>query len=168
MSKKDILFTEPTISIPEIGDVSHFVVNFNDSLKSKSNFRYAKKGWSSLKEFEKLVSLEVSRAIPEEWDIGKSVTKLKDRPKVVCSLIAYGKIDNGNLNKSIFDSLEGLVYINDASIVSSSSISASRTGHGFSIGFALLPNNVSISSIIKVQNSLSVKVLESFNLLDVN
>lgn len=140
----------------------YFIVNFKDKLESKSNFRIKKSDWAVMKRFESMVSAEVSRALPAQWEIGSREDKLIERPKVACALIAAGRVDNGNISKSILDSLEGLVYINDASVISSTSLSASRKESGFSLGFLLLPRDIELSRVTILQNLLTQEVLTSF------
>jgi hypothetical protein len=87
-------------------------------LRSKSNFRRGKKSknWSRLQGFEDELAISARAVRPMEWPMGDPGAAISSRPSVVAVVIADTLLDTGNVTKSVFDALEGVLYHTDASI----------------------------------------------------
>ena len=131
-------------------------------LLSKSNYRIDKKNWKSLKKFEELVSYVIREKVPEGWSLGSIEDSLVNRPQVIVSVIAHTKIDNGNTSKSLFDGLEGVVYHNDASIISTHILTIRENKEPLiAIGFAMIANGQA-TTVLESQSKLNLETLEAY------
>lgn len=131
-------------------------------LLSKSNYRIDKKNWKSLKKFEELISYVVREKIPADWSLGSIEESLVNRPQIIVSIIAHTKIDNGNTTKSLFDGLEGVVYHNDASIISTHTLTIRENREPLiAIGFAMISNG-EVARILESQSKLNLETLEAY------
>lgn len=74
---------------------------------SKSNFRYSKKNWKNLKNFEENLKFYILSKLDNYFISEKEGALFGIR------IITNSKYDTGNLSKSILDALEGVIYEND-------------------------------------------------------
>ena len=94
--------------------------------------------------------------MPDYWVLGDGELPIAMRPKVIVSIIAQTNVDNGNISKSILDSGEGVIYHNDASVVSSNSITIRGSKEdNIAIGFMLIPESCPTEKIIENQDLLT-------------
>jgi hypothetical protein len=142
---------------------NYFVVNLNVKLRSKSNFRIKKENWESYRKFEEYVAYSIKENLPSSWDLGDKELPIAKRPKVLVSIIAQTNVDNGNISKSILDSGEGVIYHNDASVVSSNSITIRGSKEdNIAIGFMIVSENITTEEILEKQFILNAVTLEKF------
>ena len=87
-------------------------------LRSKSNFRRgaASRSWSRLQGFEDELAITARSVRPLEWPLGDMAKPVSARPGVVAVVFAQTLLDTGNVTKSMYDALEGVLYHTDASI----------------------------------------------------
>jgi hypothetical protein len=89
-----------------------------DGVRSKSNFRRQRSGteWGKLSRFEDLVATYARAARPAHWVVGDGSVPVAQRPGVVAVVWARTLLDAGNLSKSVLDSLQDIVYVNDNAV----------------------------------------------------
>lgn len=87
-------------------------------LRSKSNFRRggASRNWSRLQGFEDELAITARSVRPLEWPLGDAAKPVSARPGIVAVVFAQTLLDTGNVSKSLYDALEGVLYHTDASI----------------------------------------------------
>lgn len=137
-----------------------FYVSVPFALRSKSNFRRgnarAGRQWDEFKSFESSVALLLAAARPESWDVGDPAASLAARPVVVCAIVARSLVDTANFSKSVLDAAQGVLYVNDASVLGVSSIGVrARTNQQALVAFAQLPGGASLADIASVSGRLA-------------
>ena len=146
-----------------------FWVSLPMAIKSKSNFRRGSAGqnrgeWTRQRNFSDDVSVLVRAQLPDGWDMGSRDKAVATRPKVVFVVFARSMLDAGNFSKSLLDACEGVVYINDASVVHPGAFSErSRTDQHAIIGFARLACDAEISEVVTAANELSRQMVGIFS-----
>lgn len=87
-------------------------------LRSKSNFRRGAntKSWNRLQGFEDELAITARSYRPTSWPMGDSSAPVAQRPAVIAVVVAETLLDTGNVTKSLYDALEGVLYHTDASI----------------------------------------------------
>lgn len=144
-------------------EIKYFVLDLDQSLISKSNYRRGISGkqWRKYADFEKDLALEVSMNLPKDWSLGEIGDPIELRPKVISVIFAVSLVDTSNFSKSILDACEKIVYHNDASVVYSSAIGErKRLNQKIVIGFAQLPPGSSIENAVQHARILEEQVLK--------
>lgn len=97
---------------------SHAVWFELPQLRSKSNFRRGGnvKSWNRIQSFEDELAITARSHRPSSWPMGDAASPVASRPAVVAVVIAGTLLDTGNVTKSLYDALEGVLYHTDASI----------------------------------------------------
>lgn len=123
-----------------------FYVDLPAKLRSKSNYRQGKKGWGALVTFESVVAAVLAEARPDGWDLGEKKRALKDRPVLVMAVVATSLVDSTNFTKSVADAMEGVLVVNDASILGSATLAErTRDNQRCGVAVAQLPAGSSIA-----------------------
>lgn len=98
-----------------------FSVDF--PIRSKSNFRRYHGGqvadrerWKTFRQFEDSLGVLCRDALGAGWELGQRDQGVAKRPVVVAYIWARTMLDAANLSKSVLDAVEGLVFLNDASV----------------------------------------------------
>ena len=98
------------------------VIDMASPLRSKSNYRRAPKGsrrggdWNQHRAFEEELALLARLARPPGWPMGSPTEAVAARPTVVVLIVARTLLDTANMAKSVTDALEGVLFLNDASV----------------------------------------------------
>jgi hypothetical protein len=87
-------------------------------LRSKSNFRRGAntKSWNRLQGFEDELAITARSHRPASWPMGDAAAPVASRPAIIAVVVAETLLDTGNVTKSLYDALEGVLYHTDASI----------------------------------------------------
>ena len=146
-----------------------FWIKIEDTIKSKSNYRRGNnkvQNWLPYRKFENDLSFIVSTKLPNNWEIGNREQSLKERPIIVAVIIAQSNLDSSNISKSILDACEGLVYLNDASVKTSITITEKplkkNQDNKTILAFASLPPKATLEDQVKASTELLSQCKELF------
>lgn len=148
-----------------------FYVSVPFALRSKSNFRrgrtHAARQWDEFRSFESSVAFLLAAARPESWNVGDAQAKVAERPVVVCAIVARSMVDTANFSKSVLDAAQGVLYVNDASVLGVSSMGVrSRSGQQALVAFAQLDGGASLEEIARACGELSIRAASAASSLD--
>jgi len=168
MDSNNILDTKRATNISGPWDEA-FWIKLEDAIKSKSNYRRGSnkvQNWLPYKKFESDLSLIVSTKIPPNWEIGSREQSLKERPIVVAVIISQTNLDSSNIAKSILDACEGIVYLNDASVKTTITITEKplkkNQDNKTILAFALLSPEATLEDQVKASSTLLIHSKELF------
>lgn len=124
-----------------------FAVRIPFPVRSKANFRRYRRNrvadrarWSAHRAFEQDLSALVQASVPQAWQVGEADQPLGRRPVVVAVVYAATTLDASNLAKSVLDACQGLLYVNDASVLAVCSVARrTRRDQDGVVAFAQLP-----------------------------
>ena len=146
-----------------------FWIKIEDTIKSKSNYRRGNnkvQNWLPYRKFENDLSFIISTKLPSNWEIGNREQSLKERPIIVAVIIAQSNLDSSNISKSILDACEGLVYLNDASVKATITITEKplkkNQDNKTIVAFALLDNEATLEEQVKASTALLSQCKELF------
>lgn len=147
---------------------SAFWVRVPFPIRSKSNFRrYSvsshKSDWQEFQAFERGVAVSVQSVLPGSWCQLEPAVRLADRPVVASFVAAKSRLDSANFSKSVLDACEGLLFVSDASVLATGSVSVRGVGLCFALGFAQLDPGSGPEAVHAAQVELSSRVLASFS-----
>lgn len=135
-------------------------------IQSKSNYRWASQTheaarWTHLRDFERDMSMLLQQARPAEWILPSPAVALPDRPMVVSCIIAATMLDAGNVTKSIHDTCQGVLVVNDAEICSETVhvLRRKNTQHAI-VGYAQLPAQSTVRARAGALSELSEQLLD--------
>lgn len=148
--------------------VEAFVVDLDDRLRSKSNFRRSsgarRSEWSEFRRFEQDTALVISQALPPTWDLGDREAPLASRPVVVAVIAARSLLDAANFSKSVLDAAQDVVFHNDASVAGTASLGVrARDDQRARIAFARLDPGASLAMVSAALAALTALVGTEFS-----
>lgn len=114
------------------------------------------------KDFNLVLRLAARAAQPHDWVLSERGAAVAQRPAVVGFCFAHSLIDAGNLSKSIYDALEGIVYVTDASVRYDLSMTMRHRPNGPHkglIAFAQLPPAATPVDLVAAGGALSAGTL---------
>lgn len=138
-------------------------IDLDFAIKSKSNFRRTKsaahsKEWASQQGFENSLAVLALRARPRGWDMGEPGDKLSKRPGYVILIVARTTLDTANMAKSVTDALEGILFVNDASVRHVACVSErARTAQSATILVSPISASAPISEVLALAQWLGEK-----------
>lgn len=142
--------------------VQGFFVDVPVPLVSKSNARRYRRGSAPVRSdssFESSVGLIVRSVRPAGWDAGDPSDALADRPSLVVVISARSLLDAGNFSKSVLDALEGVLYVNDASVRSVCCFAERGRSDGFRLAAARLDGSASLKELARASAVLGEVVV---------
>lgn len=148
-----------------------FSVLLPEPMRSKSNFRRHNRGkspttaassWESSRQFERSIALSILASRPDEWLLGTPEQALADRPTVAAFIAARSVVDVGNFPKSVLDACEGVLYVNDASVLSVLAQGARGHGDQILLAFAQSLSPVSPLKLHEMATELGRSALAAF------
>ena len=168
MDSNNILARKTTLALYGPWDEA-FWIKIEDTIKSKSNYRRGNnkvQNWLPYKKFESDLSLIISTKLPKGWKVGSREKSLKERPIIVAVIISQSNLDSSNISKSILDACEGLVYLNDASVKATITITEKplkkNQDNKTILAFASLPPESSLRDQIAAATALLNQSKELF------
>lgn len=142
--------------------VQAFCLEVPLELLSKSNARRYRRGAGPARDnttFETSLGWLVRASRPEGWVTGDAVSPLAERPAVVVVVAARSLLDAGNFSKSILDALEGVLFVNDASVRAVVSLAERGRSSSFRLGVARLDGSATFSELAAASAALSMAVV---------
>lgn len=140
-----------------------FMVEVPLELLSKSNARRYRRGGAPSRDngsFETSLGWLVRAARPDGWVVGDASVPLSKRPAVVVAVSARSLLDAGNFSKSVLDALEGVLFVNDASVRAVVSLAERGRSSSFVLAAARLEGEASRAALAAAAAALVLEVVE--------
>lgn len=155
----------PTEPLPLDGRwTSAVVFSLAVPILSKSNHRHSRRGsWGAYRSFEDAVAYQARAALPTTWPLLGADKPLAQRPTCVLAIIASTRIDATNLPKSVADALEGVAYVNDASVRASCCVAHRSSRNSAVVALAALHPNVSMKELATASAVLTSQAVDYFS-----
>lgn len=155
----EVLHYTEVINNTEVIGYPAFTLSTQLSLRSKSNYRSSKtksamRQWKEHKEFEQSLASLTDTLLPKEW--ARPGPSGEDLFKTLMVIVADTTIDAANFAKSVTDAFEGVLYVNDRTVTSISSVLNQRvTKNGkLWITAAQVPLNLTYQDTLQVTSKL--------------
>ena len=138
------------------------IIEMPSPIRSKSNYRRARTGtkrggdWAQHRAFEDELALMARLARPQGWPLGDADLPVAQRPLVVVLIAARTLLDTANMAKSVTDALEGVLFVNDASVRHVACISVrSRNDQSTTIMVEVLSAGAAMAAIFQAAERLA-------------